>query len=212
MFTNTLTPDTLRAIRTVAQIPAIANAYLAGGTALSLQIGHRISVDLDFFTLHIFDENVLLMDLTGKIKTFVKQQTAWRTILGLVENTKFSIFYYQYPLISPLTDFEGIKLANLEDISAMKLHAIEDRGIKRDFIDLFFLSQKFSLDQMLGFYQKKYNCLTERKYHILRALAYFDDAEKADEPKMLLPVDWEEVKNFFRAEVKRLWADLEKTF
>jgi hypothetical protein len=207
MFTKTLLPDTLRAIQLVSEFKEIREAYLAGGTALALQIGHRVSVDLDFFTKKEFSEAGLVLKLK-KLPSFTEDRTAKWTILGKVGETKFSMFYYEYPLVDKTKIFENISLASLSDIAAMKVHAIEDRGTKRDFIDVYFLSKKYTLSKMLDFYQKKYSVSADRLYFTVRALDYFEDAEKESEmPNMLLPVNWEEVKEFFRKETKRLASE-----
>jgi len=204
MFTKTLLPDTLRAIQLVSKLTEISKAYLAGGTALALQIGHRISVDLDFFTDKKFTE-IELMAKLKQLPNFTEDRITKWTILGKLGKTKFSMFYYRYPLLGKTLSFENIKLASLADIAAMKVHAIEQRGAKRDFVDLFFLSKKYSLDQMLDFYQKKYFIPNDRLYFTIRALDYFEDAEQETAmPKMLLTADWEEIKEFFKNETKRL--------
>lgn len=204
MFTKTLLPDTLRAIQLISDLSEIKNAYLAGGTSLALQIGHRISVDLDFFTLGEFNEAELSAKLVS-LPEFIQEGTAKWTVWGKIGQTKFSIFYYPYPLIEPTVSFEGIKLASLADIAAMKIHALEDRGTKRDFIDVFFLSRKYSLEEMLDFYQKKYNVLESHLYSIFRSLDYFEEAEQEIQmPKILTPVDWKEVKEYFRRETRAL--------
>jgi len=203
MFTKTLLPDTFRAIQLVSDAKEVQEAYLAGGTALALQIGHRISVDLDFFTLHEFSESKLSSKLAS-LPNFIKEGTAKWTIWGKVGQTKFSMFYYKYPLLDTTKLFERIRLASLADIAAMKIHAIEDRGTRRDFVDVYFLAKKYSLNQMLNFYEKKYAVLEDRLYSILRSLDYFEDAEMESKmPRMLVPVDWEEVKEFFRRETRR---------
>jgi predicted nucleotidyltransferase component of viral defense system len=204
MFTKTLLPDTFRAIKLASSFPEIQKAYLAGGTSLALQIGHRISVDLDFFTREAFDETKLCDDLATHTG-FIKDGTAKWTVWGNIGETKFSMFYYDYPLLEPTVAFEGLQLSGLSDIAAMKIHAIEDRGTKRDFIDVYFLAKTFSLLQMVDFYRKKYSISEDRMYMTLRALDYFEDAEKETVmPRMLLPVDWEAVKKYFQKETKEL--------
>ena len=204
MFTKALLSDTLRAIKLVSSFSEIQKSYLAGGTALALQIGHRISIDLDFFTQEQFNEE----DLSAKLSTypeFVQDGTAKWTVWGKIGQTKFSIFYYKYPLVQDTLPFQGIRLASLADIAAMKIHAIEDRGTRRDFVDVFFIAKKFTLNQMLEFYQKKYAVLDDHLYSIIRSLDYFEDAQKESEmPKMIEKISWEEVKAFFEGEVKRL--------
>lgn len=204
MFTKTLLPDTLRAIQLVSDVPEIKQAYLAGGTSLALQIGHRISVDLDFFTKHEFNEKEVSAKLAF-LPEFVQDGTAQGTVWGRIGKIKFSIFYYKYPLLSQTLSFEGIQLANLVDIAAMKIHAIEDRGTRRDFIDVYFLAKKYTLEEMLDFYQKKYAVLEDHLYSILRSLDYFEDAEQESQmPRMLTEVNWKEVKEYFRKETHRL--------
>jgi predicted nucleotidyltransferase component of viral defense system len=208
MFTKTLLPDTFRAIKLISSFPEIRNAYLAGGTSLALQIGHRISVDLDFFIREMFDETKLSQDLAthaGFINEGVTKGTVW----GKIGETKFSLFHYEYPLLGPTTSFEGLQLAGLSDIAAMKIHAIESRGTRRDFVDVYFLSKSFSLQQMIGYYREKYTISEDRLYATLRSLDYFEDAEKETTlPKMLTPINWEDIKDYFRKETKQLAKEI----
>ena len=204
MFTKTLLPDTLRAIELISGFPEIKNAYLAGGTALALQLGHRISVDLDFFTQKEFKEAEIAAKLASLLE-FVPEGTAKGTVWGKVGRTRFSLFYYKYPLLGSTILFKEIHLASLADIAAMKIHAIEDRGTRRDFIDVYFLSQKYTLKEMLGFYQKQYFVLEDHLYSILRALDYFEDAERESQmPRMIVETNWEEIKRYFQEETRRL--------
>ncbi len=206
MFTKTLLPDTLWAIKLAATIPTVQRAYLAGGTALALQLGHRMSVDLDFFTKEKFDENLVATELS-QLSLFQEDQRAWASVLGRISKTRFSIFYYKYKIIDPLITFEGINLIGKKDIAAMKIHAISDRGVKRDFIDVFMLAKEFTIDQMFNFYEEKYGSLDDKLYQLIKGLSYFADAEDDDMPEMLLPVKWEEVKDFFRQESRRLASE-----
>jgi len=124
--------------------------------------------------------------------------------LGKIGRTKFSIFCCQYPLIAKPTGFGGIHIASKEDIAAMKIHAIEERGTKRDFIDLYFLARDFSMEQMLDFYNQKYGVLEEHLYMIIRSLDYFAGAEDNDMPQMIERVSWKNVKKFFQKQAMRL--------
>lgn len=203
MFTKALLPDTIRALKLAAKIEIVQKSYLGGGTALALLLGHRLSEDLDFFTAQEFDEQVLVQNLQ-KIPEFKADGTAWRTVWGKIGNTKFSLFYYQYPLIKKTINFEGTEILDKEDIAAMKIHALEDRGTKRDFVDLYFLAREFSLEQMLKFYDQKYGSLKDHLYIILRSMDYFADAEIDALPQMFSPVSWTEVKKFFQDQVLKL--------
>lgn len=203
MFESALTAETLRCLRKLGENGVLGEAYLAGGTALALRFGHRLSIDLDFFTPEKFVE-VSVEQRLRELGEFVPTQQAWQTVMGELDKVKFSLFYYDYPLIRSTDDFAGVRIASEVDIAAMKLLAVGDRGTRRDFVDLFFLKDKYGVEEMLGFLEQKYG-LEDRKYHILRGLRYFTDAEDPTTmPTMLKKVDWEEIKRYFEEEVKRL--------
>lgn len=197
MFTNTLSQNAARALALLGESEILKDGYLAGGTACALQIGHRVSLDLDFFTKIEFNTEIVLKSLE-ELPGFKLDKTDKWTILGSFPKVKFSYFYYRYPLIKKTTNFSKIKIASLEDIAAMKIVAICDRGTKRDFIDLYFLAKKFSLEQILKFYDQKYHNLSNNFFHIMRSIDYFQDAELQKSPKMLTPITWIEVKEFFQ--------------
>lgn len=204
MFTDTLSPNTFRGLKLLGRGKIVSDAYLAGGTAIALRLGHRQSIDLDFFTTKEFNEQIVERQLehTGK---FTKDQLAWQTIMGEFYGVKFSLFYYSYKILDKADDFFGIKIAGLKDLAAMKLHAVEDRGTKRDFVDLFWLCRHIDLADICRLYEQKYGKFEERKYIVYKGLNYFEDAE-ADkrELKMLEPVDWQEIKRFFSFESRNL--------
>lgn len=140
-----------------------------------------------------------------KLGKFEKSTLQLDTLLGTFNSVKFSLFYLEYPLIKKVKPFLKISLASTADIAAMKLAALVDRGTKRDFIDLYFLiKEKYNLETIFNFYNKKYQKLSENSYSILKALKYFEDAEESEMPKMIKKVSWEEVKRFFEKEIKKL--------
>ena len=179
--------------------------YLAGGTALALQFGHRISIDFDFFTPMDFISQDIIKKLE-KIGKFVFQESKEKnTLLGLFQGVKFSLFKYDYPLVKPTINYLGIELVSPEDIFAMKIAAIIDRGTIKDFIDVYFLIKKgISLEQSLDYYNKKYNALANNIYSIIKSLTYFDDADLKEMPEMIEKIDWEEIKKFFEKETVRI--------
>lgn len=206
MFTGTLPLSAQKSLALLGQFKCLPkNTYLAGGSGLALHLGHRVSVDFDFFTPHAFDQRKIakILEKTG---SFTINQIATDTLLGVFESTKFSLFRYEASIISKPTSLWGIKVASPQDIGAMKIAAVMDRGTKKDFIDLYFLTNqaKITLDNCLDNYELKYQKLANNIYSILRSLSYFDDADQSEMPKMLKKVSWEEVKKFFQSETKRL--------
>ena len=204
MFTETLFGNTQKALAILGKSHLLDSGYLAGGTACALQIGHRISVDLDFFTPKEFDTQKLIRSLQ-KIGKFKVEKQAWGTIVGTFEEVKFSIFVYKYPALFPCESLFGINILDLRDIAAMKTDAISTRGIKRDFIDLYFICQKgISLKETLALYDRKYGTLASNIIHIQKSLVYFIDAEANVMPRMLKKVAWVDVKKYFENEVRKL--------
>ncbi|MFH1352067.1 MAG: nucleotidyl transferase AbiEii/AbiGii toxin family protein [bacterium] len=187
----------------MSKVNAVKTAYLAGGTACALRIGHRYSFDLDFFTGKKFRTKSALRDLS-KIKFFNPDRTAWGTVLGKFKSIKFSLFYYEYPLLAPSEVYRGVRIAVLKDIAAMKIAAIADRGTKRDFVDLYFMGQEgISIEKAVELYGKKYQNLSSTLPHILKSITYFDDAEKDKMPEMLKKISWVKIKKYFMDEAKK---------
>jgi predicted nucleotidyltransferase component of viral defense system len=177
--------------------------YLAGGTGLALQIGHRKSYDLDFFTNKEFEVNEVIDFLKDNFDTQLEMSDK-RTIKAEIDGVRFSLFYYDYPLLSKFERFGKINLASIKDIAAMKLVAITNRGAKRDFIDIYFISKMEGLEKLLEYYEKKYKKVKPNIYNVLKGLVYFDDAEDEPMPRMIKTVSWDEVKEYFRDEVKKI--------
>ena len=204
MFEQVLPKNTKTVLAILEKSEVIQRAYLAGGTALALQIGHRMSYDLDFFTQEEFEAEMLLSGIK-KISNFQLEKIAWRTVLGRIKDVRFSIFYYQYALLYTAKRFGMIRITDVRDIAAMKVAAISSRGTKRDFVYLYFICEKIlSLPEVIRLYDKKYKNLSTTKMHIMKSLVYFDDADPDEMPKMLKKVNWENVKKYFESEVKKL--------
>jgi hypothetical protein len=171
-------------------------SYLGGGTAIALWIGHRQSVDLDWFAPQEFDEKMWQMRWETKLG-FVLQGRDWQTLVGEIDSVKTALYFYKYPMIEATTVYNGIEIAGLKDLTAMKLDAIVSRGTKRDFIDLYFLTKKFGRDEIFEYYGQKYGHLEDRQLMIRKALVYFTEAEEDEMPRLLVPIDWKEVKAYF---------------
>lgn len=184
--------------------------YLAGGTALALELGHRISLDFDFYIKGELDPETLLQDFQKHFKNVQLIREAKNTLILSIDNTEVSLFSYPYPLISPLIKIPEVNLASMEDICAMKIVAIIQRGTKRDFIDIYFLTKRFGLERIFALTQKKYKGLFN-KYLALQALTYFTDADKErDEQraKTLIGISWDEIKK----ELIKIVEDFKKCY
>ena len=194
MFTNTLETKTRSVFKLLSKVAIIKNFYLAGGTALALQFGHRESIDLDFFCLSNFSNDDIKKKLkkVGQIKV-VSEDTG--TLHVNINNVKVSFLYYPYKLVFKKQKFENINLADWQDISCMKLSAISNRGSKKDFIDLYYILQKIALQKLLDLFDKKYKKVKYNQQHILKSLIFFDDADKEPNPRMINKISWSEIKN-----------------
>lgn len=211
MFEKVISSTTRESLASVSQLTVFKQAYLAGGTALALQLGHRYSYDLDFFSPEKFDERIAIQQIAEALPDFKLERQDWRTILGLIGDIRFSLFFYQYPLLFPTQEFYGIQLASPGDIAAMKIAAIADRGAKRDFIDLYILLKEgrvSSLEDVLETYDKKFGKLAQNKLHIVKSLGYFEEADKEAMPQMIKKVSWEDVRQFCLQEQERVAKQL----
>jgi len=207
MFEKVLSKKAKESLALLGKNQLLKDAYLAGGTALCLQFGHRFSYDFDFFTQKEFDAKILVQRIKKLLPDFQLERTAWGTILGYIRRTRFSLFFYDSPLLFKPHKFLEIDIANVKDIAPMKVSAISDRGTKRDFIDLFFIleiKKVLTLEKILKLYDEKFKLLKENKFHILKSLSYFEDADEDEMPKMIEEVEWQEVKKFFKEETKRI--------
>ncbi len=176
---HTVYPTTLGLLKKLMAVPELSEYNLARGTALSLQIGHRISVDLDFFGSSEIDTISILDTLNDLAKVKIINQSKAIIILN-VDGVKVDIVRYRYPLINPIGVIEDIRLLSLLDIGTIKLAAITNRGRKRDFFDLFFLLRTFSLEHLLEAYKTKYADGSE--FLVQKSITYFEDAEDDDMP------------------------------
>jgi predicted nucleotidyltransferase component of viral defense system len=177
---------------------------LVGGTALALQLGHRISFDLDLFG---YPGSMDIPMISGLLNQYgeVEQLNASKNIFSArVDDIKVDFVRYAYPLLLPFLEIEGIRMASLRDIAAMKLAAITGRGRKRDFTDLFFLLKKFSLEEMLNFHQQKYP--DGNRFLVLKSLNYFTDAEEDEDLVLLQSADWPEVKKTIESAVNKMYG------
>lgn len=196
-----LTTKTKAAYHLVSKLPFISTFYLAGGTGLALQIGHRFSTDLDFFS---DSPDAVALDQRQAILELVKDDPflniTWDkegTFVATWQNVGLSFFRLnQNPLIIQPYTIDNIKVATIEEIGAMKLAAILSRGIRKDYVDLYFILQQKNLMQLFEVASKKYPYNQAFPAFAIRALTYFEDAEFEPQPLMIQKVKWTEIKSF----------------
>jgi predicted nucleotidyltransferase component of viral defense system len=177
--------------------------YLSGGTALSLQLGHRESEDLDFFIEQEFAPDQLQADLL-KLGTLEQTELDRGTLNTFFNGVKLQFLEYPYRLIEPLEDWGAIKLSSVVDIACTKLQTIGMRGSKKDFVDLYFILEQMSLASLFELMSKKYTEVNYSQIHILKSLVFFEDAEQQPMPRMHKKVDWDLIKQRMNDEVKQI--------
>ena len=177
--------------------------YLAGGTALALQAGHRKSFDLDFFTeKKDFDEKEVLAYFKDN-EDWVTEVERKNTIYGELFKAKISFIAYPFFMPKQQMSWHGkIKVMHPMDIGVMKITAVSQRGRKRDFFDLYWCAHNIEpMEKIIGRLQAQYPSVAHDYHHILKSLVYFEDAESDPEPEIYFKADWGTVKNFFITEI-----------
>jgi hypothetical protein len=188
---ETVAGETLSLIKELQSMPLLKSFYLVGGTSLALQIGHRTSTDIDLFNHNLFDNDALSSIIKRKFspENMTINQIG---IFSYIKSIKTDIVYHPCNIIEPPEMKEGILLAGLKDITAMKLNAITRRERKRDFIDIFRLLEFYDLEEMMKFFSQKYPEILD--LFVLRSLVYFADAENDENPKCFFNYNWEKIK------------------
>lgn len=204
LYLEAVYPSTLDLLKKIMAIPELSDFYLAGGTALALQIGHRVSVDLDLFGKTDIDFGEVL-ELLSPISSPVMMSQSKSVLVLNISGVKVDFVKYKYELLSPIKIHDKIRLCSIPDIAAMKLAAIAGRGKKRDFYDIFFLLQQFNLKKLIEFYNQKYPDGSE--FIVVKSLSYFEDAEGDEEPELLINTDWNSIKRFISQEVRATFGN-----
>ena len=202
MHTEALTSNTKRVFESLGDATLTKNVHLAGGTALALYYGHRFSVDLDWFgqEFKFTEEFRHKLSLAGKLKVVSQSED---TFHGQLDDVEVSFFRYPYKLLFSKKKYnQNLYLADEKDIACMKLDAIASRGSKKDFVDMYFLLHNFSLETLIDLMPKKFE-IEYNVSHLLKALTYFEDAERMPMPKMIRQARWEDIKKFLLSAVEQ---------
>jgi len=183
--------------------------YLAGGTALALRMGHRRSVDLDFFSetdeVHARARQELIHSFSARHAQVIENVDG--NLLLLVDGLHVGFFSYGYPLLEPVQMVENIGLASLLDIGLMKLDAVIGRGSRKDFFDLYIISRQIPLPELLSAGERKYPQVRDFPLMALEGLLQFDNADRDLQPEMLADLPWDNVRRFFVEQGKVLGGD-----
>ena len=197
---------TLELLKSLMQQDFLADFNLVGGTALALQIGHRISVDLDLFTDKNFEPSEIKIQLEQhyQLCDVIENKGGLNQYIVYPDNSnnliKVDIVKYSYKLLNPPIEIDGIRLLSKADIIPMKLAALANRGAKKDFYDIYFLLLEYTLEEMISLFEKKFS--NYNKFYLIKSLTYFEDAETDIDPKCIKKRSWDEIKQFIQIKVK----------
>lgn len=202
-----ITPACHQALDYLRHCTFMDDFYLAGGTALALQIGHRISMDLDWFStdhrLLASEREVIRLALSDSGQFAIVSERDGMLFTRLF-GADVSFVHQHHALLEPTVKYRGLRLASPTDIGLMKLAAINSRGTRRDFVDLYCLREVVALDRLLELAVVKYVDRPSFLAIATRALAYFEDAEQQPMPRLLTPVHWADVRVYCEAAARGL--------
>jgi len=198
---RTIHPNTLGILKQIMALPIFAAHFLVGGTSLALQMGHRVSIDLDLFTHTPFDSTTLLQTLEEHFQ--VQPLTVTDTIfIAVVNGVKVDCVFFRYQFAFPIIETEGVRIADTRDIAPMKLDAVTKRGSKKDFIDMYYLFMLYPPTEILQWYENMFRHSTSM--HVIRSLTYFEDAEMTEMPILFdNSLTWENIKQSIIATVQQ---------
>lgn len=203
---NTITP-TMRAVWDgFLQSELAGEFYLAGGTALALQLGHRHSVDLDFFSATQSDILALTEPLKHAFHDFqlLQVQNPWGNLILTVENIRVGFYAYGYQMVNPLVISGAYKLADRVDIGLMKFDALFSRASRKDFHDIYALCQRIALKDLLALATVKYPDFRDFEIQAAKRMVYFERAEVESPLPLIEPVEWQTVKQWFKLQARSL--------
>lgn len=198
---STVDTETYLLLKEISGTAIIKNNFaLAGGTSLALQIGHRRSIDLDFFCTQPFNvkELEIILSSSSDFK-FDYTGNNSRMLFGFINGIKCDFIHEPATLLEPFESKEGVNYFSIKDIAAMKLHTICGRGKKKDFFDIYALLQLYNWETMTGWFIKKYD--EKQLVYLWRSILYFNDAEDDPEIEGYPPYDksWKEIKEYITA-------------
>lgn len=209
MHIECLTPAAVKVLKALKGAVQARKCVLAGGTAVALHLGHRRSIDFDFFSELPFSSDRLFREIRPAGRDVQTLQEEEGTLTVLVDDVKVSFFHTPYPFVEKKSVLFGIPVASLIDIASMKILAITQRGARRDFVDLYFILQDVPFARIAQNMMSRFGPDRVNPVVIGKALAYFGDADSDPEP--VYPgkrTDWKIVKKYFTNHVQQFVLDL----
>ncbi len=192
-----LSPETGAVFACLGRQPGLGAFYLAGGTGAALQLGHRLSLDLDLFSERrwAWERVAPALSACGLVEVDRQEEG---TFVGSVGGVRVSLFHYPYVLLDePLPTRFGVPVAGLLDIGCMKIVAVSQRGSRKDFVDIYELGRAgIGVREILAALARKMPSVELNRVHVLRSLAFFEDAETEPDPIMLVDYDWNAVREY----------------
>jgi hypothetical protein len=201
-----VTPQVHDLMRLIGRQPFAARFYLAGGTALALRVGHRRSIDLDFFsTLDEVLEGTRheILDALSPSAPLSLEEVDGNLLLRVLD-LHVGFFSYSYSLIGPTDSVEGVEVASLTDVGLMKLDALIGRGSRKDFYDVYTIAHCIPIPNLLALTEIKYPRARDFQLMAAESMVSFENADEDLQPDLLIDVPWEQVKRFFIAQARSL--------
>jgi len=210
-YKNTVSDELWEALQLLAKMVFIKDFRLVGGTALSLQLGHRISVDIDLFTDQEY-ESVDFLAIEKELKKSFKTVDGGlsdliglgkSSFIGQTNNELIKLdMYYTDKFVFASKKMDQIQISSIKEIAAMKLETIGNSGRKKDYWDIHELLERFSLDDLLSFYKKRYP-FGKTEEEITDQLLNSSNADNDFDPICLRNKYWDLIKFDLEAVVQK---------
>jgi hypothetical protein len=200
LYWETITPELTGLLRFITEQEDFKSFRLCGGTALALQLGHRISADADYVAEKEFDKEMLMRLISKKIPAVTDLFAGELGVFLKSNGIKADFLSWNISFIRQPVNAEGLILTHVEEIAAMKLFAITRRGEKKDYYDVAVLLQHYNLSQLLQFYRERHpqNDVSV----VTRFLTGFADIESQPDPVRLIDFTWQDAKLLLQKSVK----------
>lgn len=206
VFWKTVTPQMRQIWDEFFQSEISRGFYLAGGTALALQLGHRYSVDLDFFSPTQADISAIAERLKRAFGKFqiTQAQNPWGNLVLTVENVRVGFYAYGYKLVEPLIETGRLRMAGSLDIGLMKFDALLARASRKDFHDIYAICQRVPLKNLFNLAPQKYPDIRDFETQVTKRLVYFERADEESPLQLIEHVEWNTVKQWFQDQAKEI--------